>query len=67
MPGKITQSGNAVNHGDTLVWKLSSYRMIPAGYLIEAESRTTNIWAFVITGLLIIFSIGTIFWKAEKR
>ena len=67
MPGKITQSGNAVNHGDTLVWKLSSYRMIPAGYLIEAESRTTNIWAFVITGLLIIFSIGTIFWKAEIR
>jgi len=67
MPGKIIRSDNGVNQGDTLVWKLSSYRMIPSCYTIEAESRFVNIWSFVMTGIILIYGIGCLFWKTKKR
>jgi hypothetical protein len=59
MPGKIIQPDDALLHGDTLIWKLDAYRMVYNDYEIVAQSRTTNIWAFVLSvlvGLLAVFS-----------
>jgi len=66
MPGKVTQQNNAVVHGDTLVWNLTAYRMIPADYVIEAQSRKANVWAFLLTGLILIIAIGSFIWKPRK-
>ncbi|MDP4238080.1 MAG: hypothetical protein Q8904_01240 [Bacteroidota bacterium] len=66
MPGKVIQSGNAVIHGDTLVWKLTAYRMIPANYVIEAQSRRANIWVFILTGIIVVVAIGSFLWKPKK-
>jgi len=65
LPGKIIQSGDAIIHGDTLVWKLSSYRLIPADYVIEAQSRKANLWAFILTGILILAAIASFIWKPK--
>jgi len=66
MPGKVTQQNNAVVHGDTLVWNLTAYRMMPADYVIEAQSRKANVWAFLLTGLILIIAIGSFIWKPGK-
>jgi hypothetical protein len=63
LPGKIIQSYNATVQGDTLSWRLTAYRMIPADYVIEAQSRKANIWAFMLTGIIIIIAVGSFFWK----
>ena len=67
MPGKVTHQNNAVVHGDTLVWNLTAYRMIPSNYVIEAQSRKANIWAFILTGLILVIAIGSFIWKPGKR
>jgi len=67
MPGKVIQPNNAVLHGDTLIWNLTAYRMIPANYIIEAQSRKTNIWAFILTGIILILAIGSFIWKPVKH
>jgi len=67
LPGKIIQSNDAVLHGDTMNWKLTAYRMIPADYVIEAESRKINIWAFILSGFILILAIGSFIWKPGKR
>jgi len=67
MPGVVTGQNNAVVHGDTLVWNLTTYRMIPADYVIEAQSRKANSWAFILTGLILIIAIGSFVWKPGKR
>jgi hypothetical protein len=67
LPGKIIQSGDAIIHGDTLVWKLSSYRLIPADYVIEAQSRKANVWAFILTGILALVVIASFLWKPKKH
>ena len=66
LPGKITRPNNAVVQGDTLVWKLSAYRMIPADYVIEAQSRKANVWAFILTGLILIVAVGSLVWKPKR-
>jgi len=66
MPGKTTPPGDAVMQGDTILWKLTAYRMVPNDFTIEAQSRKANIWAFILTGLILIIAIGSFFWKTKK-
>ncbi|MFT3753931.1 MAG: hypothetical protein QM800_13985 [Paludibacter sp.] len=66
LPGKIVQSSDAKVHGDTLIWNLTAYRMIPADYTIEAQSRKTNVWAFVLSGIILIAAVGSFFWKRKR-
>jgi hypothetical protein len=40
--------------------------MAISDYTIEAQSRKTNIWAFIVTGLLVILAIGIFLWKGNK-
>lgn len=67
LPGKIIQSNNAIVQGDTLIWKLTAYRLTPADYVIEAQSRKANIWAVLITGIVILLAIGSLIWKPKRR
>lgn len=67
MPGKVTQPDNVAIQGDTLIWKLTSYRMIYDDYTIEAQSRKANIWAFILTGIILIIAVCSFFWKPGKK
>lgn len=66
LPGKIVRPNDAVIQGDTLVWRLTSYRLIQNDFRIEAQSRKANVWAFVVSGLLLVLAIGSFVWKAKK-
>lgn len=66
MPGSITSKENVVMNGDTLSWKLTAYRMLYDDCLIQAESRKANIWAFIVSGLILVLAIGS-FWYKPKR
>jgi len=66
LPGKITQPGDAIIHGDTLVWELTSQRLVPADYVIEAQSRKANVWAFILTGILALVAVASFFWKPKR-
>jgi len=67
MPGNILQPSDAVIHGDTLSWRLTAYRMIPSDYIITAQSRQANIWAFILTGMIMLAAVGSFFWKPGRR
>ncbi|MDD5184032.1 MAG: hypothetical protein PHS84_02090 [Paludibacter sp.] len=67
MPGKIIQSNSALIQGDTLNWKLTAYRMIPSDYIIQAQSRKANTWAFILTGIIVIIAVGSFLWKPKER
>jgi hypothetical protein len=66
LPGKIIQPGDAIIQGDTMVWKLTSQRLVPADYVIEAQSRKANTWAFILTGIIAIIAIVSFLWKRRK-
>ena len=66
LPGKITDPQNAIIHSDTLVWKLTAYRMVYGDYEIKAQSRKANVWAFILSGLIMILVVGSYFIKLKK-
>jgi len=67
LPGDIIQANNAVVEGEVLTWKLTPQRLIPDDYIIEAQSRKANLWAFILTGLIVIVALGSFFWKPWKK
>lgn len=66
LPGKITEPQNALVHGDTLVWKLTAYRMVHSDYEIAAQSRKANVWAFIVSGFVILVAAGSYFIKIKR-
>jgi hypothetical protein len=67
MPGSILKANNAVINGDILKWQLTAYRMVYEAYTIEAQSRKANLWAFVLTGILIIVAVGSFLYKPKVK
>jgi len=67
MPGTITPSNNAVLTNGILTYKLTAYRMLYNDYTIEAESRKTNIWAFIVTEIILIIAVGSFIYKPKKE
>jgi len=65
MPGKIMLPTNAVIKGDTMVWKLTAFRMMHDDYIIRAQSRKSNVWAFIVTGLVLVLAIGSFLYKPK--
>jgi hypothetical protein len=63
LPGTVIQSGDAIIHGDTLCWNLTGYRMIPGDYTLEAQSRKANVWAFILTGIVLMVAVGGLVLK----
>lgn len=61
MPGEVISSNTALRDGNALVWKVDAYRFLAHDYSLQAQSRTCNIWAFMVTGLILLIAIYCFF------
>ena len=67
MPGKVISIDElGVQKGNSLVWRVNAFRLLSDSYVLEAESRTINYWAFVVTILLIVLAIGGC-WRFSRK
>lgn len=68
MPGNvlaINESG-IQQKDDAIVWKVNAFRLLSGEYVLQAESRTVNYWAFAISILLAIL-VGAGCRKLSRR
>ena len=63
MPGKVIDAGNGIVEGNVVHYKFSGERLIPHPYNVTITSRVTNVWAFVVTALVILLAIGCLFYR----
>ena len=63
MPGKVIDAGNGVVEDNVVHYKFSGERLIPHPFDVTITSRVTNVWAFVVTALVILLAIGCIFYR----
>ena len=47
-----------------LSWQLDAYRFLPQDYVMTAQSRAINVWAFALTALLLLTALYFI-WKRK--
>ena len=62
MPGKVIDAGKGVVEGNVVRYKFSGERLIPHPYDVAITSRVTNVWAFIVTFLVIILAVGSFFY-----
>ena len=67
LPGKIVDVGNGVMEEDAVRYRLTGSRLIPHDYTLTATSRAVNVWAFVITFLVIILAVVSLFLSLKRK
>ena len=69
MPGRVTDAGMGEYDGHVIHYRVSGGRTIPNDYKysISATSRVTNIWAFIVTILVIALAIGSFFIRRRSH
>ena len=64
MPGQMISANTTFRDREYLVWKVDAYRLLAGEYSLTAQSRVPNVWAFILTGVLILLGIG--FWIKKR-
>jgi len=67
MPGTVIDTGTGIYEDGVLYYPLTGERLIPHDYVISAQSRVTNIWAFIVTLLIILIAIGSFAYGKKDR
>jgi hypothetical protein len=70
MPGTVIDAGNGTLQADgTVLYPFTGERLIPQDYTITATSRKTNVWACVVSVLIILLALGSFLWgrRSYKR
>lgn len=67
MPGKVIDGGGGEVDGQVVSYRFSGERLIPHPYQVTITSRVTNIWAYIVTLLIIALAIGSFFYRKTNH
>jgi hypothetical protein len=67
MPGRLISSNGFVDSSHTLVWPVYDEYFLTGDYEMWAESKEPNIWAWIISGIFVIFVITGLIIRKRKR
>jgi len=67
MPGKLTSTNGYMDSSKVLLWPVKSDYFLTQPYEMWAESKVTNVWAWVVSGLFILFVLTGIVLKTLKK
>jgi hypothetical protein len=67
MPGKLTGTNGYMDSTKTLTWPVSSDFFLTDRYEMWAESRTTNMWAWLLSGMFLAFVIAGLLIQKKSR
>ena len=67
MPGTVTDAGMGEYDGRVIHYQLGGERLIPGAYTISATSRAANVWAFIVTLLVIVLAVGSWFYQRKRK
>ena len=63
MPGKLTRTNGYIDSTGSLMWPVNADLFFTDQYEMWAESKTPNIWAWILSGLFLVFVAAGIILK----
>jgi hypothetical protein len=67
MPGKLIGTNGRLDSLKNLCWPVKSDYFLTQDYKMWAESRETNMWAWIVTGVFLLFVAAGLIFKSIKR
>jgi hypothetical protein len=67
MPGKLTDTNGYVDSTGVLLWPVDSDYFLTQQYKMYAESKIPNVWAWIVSGLFILFVFTGIFLRKKRK
>jgi hypothetical protein len=67
MPGKLTSTNGYMDSSKVLLWPVKSDFFLTQPYEMRAESKVSNIWAWIVSGIFLLFVLSGIIIKTIKK
>lgn len=67
MPGKLIGTNGFIDSSHVLLWPVKSDYFMSEPYEMWAESKVTNRWAWIISGMFVIFVITGLLFKTLRK
>jgi hypothetical protein len=67
MPGKLIGTNGFIDSSHVLLWPVKSDYFMTEPYEMWAESKTTNAWAWIISGLFLAFVLTGVVVRVIKK
>jgi hypothetical protein len=67
MPGKLTGTNGFIDSAGILLWPVNSDYFLTEQYKMEAESKVSNKWAWIVSGLFLVFVFTGIIFKKKRK
>jgi hypothetical protein len=67
MPGKLIGTNGLLDSTKVLLWPVKSEYFLTQPYEMWAESKEPNRWAWIVTGIFLLFVLTGIIFKTIKR
>jgi hypothetical protein len=67
MPGKLTATNGFIDSSGVVLWPVKSDFFLTQDYEMWAESKSQNKWAWVLTGIFILFVLTGVILKRKRK
>ena len=67
LPGLITATNSTMLNGNRVTWEVFPLAFLLEDYTMMAQSRVINVWAFIISGLIMLGLISLLAVKSLRR
>jgi hypothetical protein len=67
MPGKLTGTNGFIDSTGIMLWPVCSEYFLTQPYEMWAESKTSNKWTWIVSGIFILFVIAGIVFRSIKK
>ena len=67
MPGKLIGTNGFIDSSRVLLWPVKSDFFFTEPYEMWAESKTTNTWAWIVSGIFVAFVLTGIILRSIKK
>jgi hypothetical protein len=67
LPGVITATNSSVLKGNRMSWDVFPMAFLLEDYKMEAESRVVNLWAFILSGLVLLTLIALLVIRSVRK
>ncbi|HUS85740.1 MAG TPA: hypothetical protein VMW76_00750 [Bacteroidales bacterium] len=67
MPGELMSTNGYIDNDGNILWKVDGDCFLSSDYIMWAESKTTNWWAWIISVLFLLFVATGFLYRIKKK